>query len=136
MAAGTGKSGREVAEENVQALVAVLAAYADKPLPRYNGELNRSKLAEECRFDRKVFQTNPRCAQLLRDAEEGDRTRHLDQLAQAELAHEDKAKVDADRAALEAQNLRLMAENASLRLELERFRRLERLMASTGKLPA
>ncbi len=136
MAAGTGKSGREVAEENVQALVAVLSGYGDRPLPRYNGELNRSKLAEECGFDRKVFQTNPRCAQLVREAEEADRTRHLDQLARAELAHEDKAKLDADRAALEAQNLRLMVENASLRAELERFRRMERLMTETGKLPS
>ena len=45
MAAGTGKSGREVAEEHVQALAAVLSGYANKPLPRYNGELNRSRLA-------------------------------------------------------------------------------------------
>ena len=82
-----------------------------------------------------MFQTNPRAAELLREAEAGDRVRHLDHVARAELAREDKAKVDGDRAALEAQNLRLMAENASLHAELERFRRLERIMAATGRLP-
>lgn len=46
MAAGTGKSGREVAEDNVQALVSVLSGYGQMALPRYNGELNRTKLAE------------------------------------------------------------------------------------------
>ena len=135
MAAGTGKSGREVAEEHLQALVAVLATYRNKPLPRYNGELNRSKLAEECGFDRKIFKTNPRCAALIGDADSADRTLHVNALARAELTREDGAKIDADRSALEAQNLRLMAENASLRLELELLRRLERLMAATGRLP-
>ena len=43
--------------------------------------------------------------------------------------------MDRDRAELESQNLRLMAENASLKVDLERFRRLERLMADTGRLP-
>lgn len=137
MAKGTGKNGQQIAEENVQALVAVLAAYeaAARPLPRYHGELNRSVLAQECGFDRKVFQTNPRCLALLEAADDGDRKRHLDALAQADLRREDNAKTDRDRAELEDRNLRLMAENSSLKIEVSRYRRLEALMAGTGKLP-
>ena len=135
MARLVGKNGQQMAEEHVQTLVAVLASYDGKPLPRYHGELNRSAIAEQCGFDRKVFQTNPRCAELMASVDADDRRRHLDALAQAELGREDKAKVDRDRAELESQNLRLMAENASLKVDLERFRRLERLMADTGRLP-
>lgn len=129
-----GKNGPQLAEENLQSLIAVLHRYETAPLPRYHGELNRSAIAQECGFDRKVFQTNPRCAQLLAEAEEADRRRHLNEFAQAELRREDKSKVDKDRADLEAQNLRLMAENASLLAELGRLRRLERIMTDTGRL--
>ena len=137
MARGTGKSGQQVADENVQALISVVTAYeqAGRPLPRYGTELNQSQLAKECDFDRKVFRNNPRCAVILQQAEEADRLRHLNQLQQAEVKREEKAKVDQDRADLEAQNLRLMAENASLRRDLERLRRLETLMTTNGKLP-
>ena len=135
MARLVGKNGQQMAEEHVQTLMAVLASYDGKPLPRYHGELNRSAIAEQCGFDLKVFQTNPRCAELMASVEADDRRRNLDALAQAELGREDKAKVDRDRAELESQNLRLMAENASLKVDLERFRRLERLMADTGRLP-
>lgn len=135
MANGTGKSGQQVAEENVQALVEVLARFGDAPLPRYHSELNRSTIAGMAGFDRKVFQTNPRCARLLEEADQADRERHLNALAKAELSREDKGRLDRDRSALEAQNLRLMAEVASMHTELARLRRLERVMCATGKLP-
>lgn len=129
-------NGKQLAEENIDALVALLARYRESgtPLPRYNGELNRTKVAAECGFERQVFRTNARCAALITAADEEDREQHLNRLEQAELKREEKGKIDQDRAELEAENLRLMAENASLKLELERFRRLEVLMAETGKL--
>jgi len=136
MAKGSGKSGQQVAEEHARTLAAVLAAYADKALPRHGVDVNRSALATECGFDRKVFRDNPRCAVMLRDADELDRVHFLDGLTQAELKRDDKAKTDEDRAELETRILDLMAENASLKRELERFRRLERLMLDTGKLPS
>ena len=124
MAKGTGKSGQEIGEEHVQRLIAVLDRYRSDqtPLPRYYSELNRSRLANECGFDRQIFRTNPRCAALLEAAEAEDRCKHLSRLDQAELKREEKGKVDEDRADLEAQILKLMAENASLKIELERFR--------------
>ncbi|WP_407112179.1 hypothetical protein [Bradyrhizobium sp. LMG 9283] len=135
MARGTGKSGVEVAQENVDALIEYLDQHKGKPLPRYGVELNRSAIAKACGFDRKVFQTNPRCSLLLEEADAADRKAHLTRLEQAEVVREMKAKVDGDRAELEAQNLRLMAENASLQRENERWRRLNTLMTLTGKLP-
>lgn len=135
MAAGTGKSGRQVAEEHVQRLIDVLARYEGKPLPRFYGEINRSALAAECKFDRKVFSTNPRCADLLQQAEKEDRKIHLQALDQAELAREEQSKTDKDRSALEARLLLLEAENSRLRAELRRFQAIEMVMAATGKLP-
>jgi hypothetical protein len=136
MARGTGKSGVELAQENVDALVEYLERQKGKPLPRYGVELNRSVIAKECGFDRKVFQTNPRCSRLLEDADIADRKVNLSGLDQAELVREEKGKIDRDRAELETQNLKLMAENASLRNELTRLKRLNALMAETGKLPS
>lgn len=135
MASGTGKSGQQVAEEHVQALVEVLSGFGDTALPRYHGELNRSTIASMAGFDRKVFQTNPRCARIMEEADQADRERHLNALTRAELDREAKARVDHDRSALEAQNLRLMTEMASMRTEFERLKRLERVMCATGKLP-
>jgi len=135
MAKGSGKSGVEVAQEHVGALLAYLERQKGKPLPRYGVDLNRSLIAKECGFDRQVFRTNPRCAEILREADEADRTSHLTRLDQAEAVREEKSKVDAERAELEAQLLRLMAENASLRREVDRWRRLNAVMTETGKMP-
>ena len=135
MAKSSGKSGVAIAQEHVDALIDYLERMKGTALPRYMTELNRSVIAKECGFDRKVFQTNPRCADLLEAADQADRERYLSRLEQAETVRQEKAKVNSDRANLEAQNLRLMAENMSLRRELERSRRLNTLMAERGKVP-
>ncbi|WP_431269291.1 hypothetical protein [Dankookia sp. P2] len=103
MAKGSGKSGQQVAEEHVATLVEVLVRYAGAgiPLPRFHGELNRSALAAECGFDRKIFTTNPRCQELLRKADEEDRKRHLSALDQADFIREQESKIDEERARLE-----------------------------------
>lgn len=136
MAKGIGKNGNQIAEEHVQTLIAILESYRDKALPRYGSEINHSKLAKECGFDRAIFRTNPRCMELLEVADRTDRERFMTKMQQAEVHREEKAKIDQDRADLEAMNLRLLAENAALRKEIERFRRLERLMADTGRFPS
>lgn len=70
MAKGTGKSGVEVAQEHVDALIDYLERNRGKPLPRYGVDLNRSLIAKECGFDRQVFRSNPRCAEILKGEEE------------------------------------------------------------------
>ncbi|OLP43561.1 hypothetical protein [Rhizobium oryziradicis] len=135
MARGTGKSGIEVAQENVEALQAYLEDLGDQPLPRYGVDLNKSIIAKACGFDRKVFQTNPRCNEILNEADSRDREANLTRLDQAEADREQKSKVDGNQMALEEENLRLKAENASLRRDLDRLKRLSAVIAETGRLP-
>ena len=135
MARGTGKSGVEVAQEHVDALIEYLEQHKDEPLPRYGVDLNKSLIAKECGFDRQVFRTNPRCAEILGKADDRDRGANLTRLEQAEADREQKAKVDGNQMALEEENLRLKAENASLRRDLDRMKRLSAVIAETGRLP-
>ena len=135
MARGTGKSGVEVAQEYVDALQEYLENLGDNPLPRYGVDLNKSVIAKECGFDRQVFRTNPRCAEILSGADDRDRKANLTRLEQAEADREQKAKVDGNQMALEEENLRLKAENAALRRDLDRFTRLSAVLAETGRLP-
>jgi hypothetical protein len=135
MARGTGKSGVEIAQEHVDALIEYLERHKDEPLPRYGIDLNKSVIAKECGFDRQVFRTNPRCAEILSGADDRDRTANLTRLEQAEADREQKAKVDGNQMALEEENLRLKAENAALRRDLDRFTRLSAVIAETGRLP-
>lgn len=135
MAKGTGKSGVEVAQEHVDSLIEYLERHKDEPLPRYGVDLNKSIIAKECGFDRQVFRTNPRCAEILSNADDRDRKANLTRLEQAEADREQKAKVDGNQMALEEENLRLKAENASLRRDLDRLKRLSAVIAETGRLP-
>lgn len=135
MARGTGKSGVEIAQEHVDALLEYLENLGDNPLPRYGVDLNKSVIAKECGFDRQVFRTNPRCAEILSGADDRDRKANLTRLEQAEADREQKAKIDGNQMALEEENLRLKAENASLRRDLDRMKRLSAVIAETGRLP-
>lgn len=135
MARGSGKSGVAVAEEHVQALEEYLRAHAGLPLPRTGTELNKSAIARACGFDRQVFRTNPRCAQLLAAAEAADRPTGETALSKAQEARETITKSDREMLALEEQNVRLMVENAALRRELDRYRQLNAIIAQTGRLP-
>ncbi|MDX1017255.1 hypothetical protein GOL25_31200 [Sinorhizobium medicae] len=135
MAKGTGKSGVEIAQEHVDSLIEYLERHKDEALPRYGVDLNKSVIAKECGFDRQVFRTNPRCAEILALADEKDRKANLTRLEQAEADREQKAKVDGNQIALEEENLRLKAENASFRRELDRFKRLSAVIAATGRVP-
>lgn len=135
MARGSGKSGIELSQEHVDALVRFLEENRGKPLARYGVELNKTLIARCCGFDRQVFRTNPRCAELLMQADQIDRKSHLPKVEQAEAVREQKGKVEAEQQALEEQNLRLMVENAALRREIERWRGLSAIMAQSGRLP-
>jgi hypothetical protein len=135
MAKGSGKRGVEVAQEHVDALIEYLERHKEEALPRYGVDLNKSLIAKECGFNRQVFRTNPRCAEILGNADDRDRKANLTRLEQAEADRELKAKVDGNQMALEEENLRLKAENASLRRDLDRMKRLSAVIAETGRLP-
>ena len=135
MAAGTGKSGQQVASEHADTLKKVLGSYAERPLPRVRERLNLSRIAAECGFDRKVFQTNPACKKLIDEAQARDRQRQPPKFDEAEVQREESSKESKERAALEAEILNLRVEVASLREDLHRFRLIESLMLESGRLP-
>jgi len=130
-----GKNGAMIAQEHVDALVEYLEAMRGRPLPRRGAELNKTLVARACGFDRQVFRTNPRCANILAKADEDDRITHLDRLAQGELKREERSASDAQMHAMEDKLLRATAENRSLKQRLERLLRLEALLVETGRLP-
>lgn len=130
-------AGRAAAKENVASLRRYLEDAEEKgaPLPRRGGSLNMSAIAKAIGVNRQVLYQNPECAALLDEYDQADQKRNLSKLDQAAIARENKAKVDKERSELEADNLALRARIASMDTELERLRRLEALMAETGKLP-
>ncbi|NYZ13378.1 hypothetical protein HL658_12525 [Azospirillum sp. RWY-5-1] len=130
-------AGRAAAKENVAALRRYLEEMEEKgeALPRRGGQLNMSAIAKAVGVNRQVLYQNPECSTLLADFDQADQKRCLSKLDQAAITRENKSKVDKERAELEADNLKLRAQLASLNTELERLRRLERLMVETGKLP-
>lgn len=129
------KSGIQVAQEHVDALIDFLEAHAHEPLPRFGVELNKTAIARECGFDRQVFRTNPRCRALVEEADARDREQHHDRLTQAEFERERKGQSDKDRHALEERILKLAVENRALKHELQRFRQLQDVLLRTGRIP-
>ncbi|MCM2500081.1 hypothetical protein [Neorhizobium galegae] len=129
------KSGIQVAQEHVDALIDFLEAHEGEPLPRFGLELNRTAIARECGFDRQVFRTNPRCRALIEEADTKDREQHHDRLSQAEFERERKGKSEKDRNALEDRILKLAVENRALKQELQRFRQLQEVLLRTGRIP-
>lgn len=129
------KSGIQVAQEHVDALIDFLEAHANEPLPRFGLELNKTAIARECGFDRQVFRTNPRCRALIEEADTKDREQHHDRLSQAEFERERKGKSEKDRNALEDRILKLAVENRALKQELQRFRQLQEVLLRTGRIP-
>lgn len=129
------KSGIQVAQEHVDALIDFLEAHANGPLPRFGLELNKTAIARECGFDRQVFRTNPRCRALIEEADTKDREQHHDRLTQAEFERERKGQSDKDRYALEERILKLAVENRALKQELQRFRQLQEVLLRTGRIP-
>jgi hypothetical protein len=128
-------SGRDVGREHVRRLADVLQTYAAAPLPRFDGAVNRSLIAKARGFDRKVLSANPKCAELLAAADAADQQRHPTAMARAEAVREHRAGEDRARSDLEGKLLRALAENASLRSDLARLRRLETIMVDGGRLP-
>jgi hypothetical protein len=131
------RSGQEIGAEHASMVRTYLEGLWERqePLPRRGGRPNLTSLAAACGFDRGVFYSNEAVATLLAEHDERDRVRFYDKLEQAELKRE-KADASAkhDRAIIE-RIVQLEAVVISQARELERFRRLEKLMCRDGILP-
>lgn len=108
--------------------------------PARAGKPNLRVIAEACGFDRGVFYQNETARRLLEEAVlelrfEAPAAKSTDAYQDARL--EDEAKTIDNRRlrALEEDNLYLRAENTQLKRENARYRALQQLMASTGRMP-
>ncbi|MES2281142.1 MAG: VPA1267 family protein [Pseudomonadota bacterium] len=141
-------SGRQVAEENVQAFAAWNASKSDDDFRSlvHRGQLSRKEVATECGFAKSVLDQNPRIKAALRELEESLRERGVLPPAIEKPAGEAAPPVREPgklRGALDAERLRrLETENASLKAEVAELKRalekhaiLSQALALTGRLP-
>ena len=131
------KNGVEIGEANAESLSLYLEDRwkRQEPLPRRGGRPNLTSIAAACGFDRGVFYANPAAAELLEVHEKKDRIRFYDRLEQAELQRERVEGSEKQSQALVRRLIDLEATVQSQARDLERLRRLERLMLSEGILP-
>jgi hypothetical protein len=142
-------SGRQIAEENVQAFLRWMAGKSDDDYRAMalRGVLSRKEIAKECGFAKSALDQNPRIKTALRELEDGLRQRNVLPLAVAkgtekpqDLRLRDKgtqqALLDRERLRrLEQENACLRAENAELKRRLNQHAILREALALTGRLP-
>jgi hypothetical protein len=140
-------SGQQKADHNLATFLSWIAGKTDSDFREMvvRGQLSRQEIARECCFARSVLLQNPRVRDELRSLETQLRERGVlppqavasDDIpavpvAQADPhAAEDKARLKR----LEAENAALKAEVTELRGELERYRVIDNILCSTGRLP-
>lgn len=142
-------SGRQIAEENVQAFVTWLASKTDDDFRAMTsrGVLSRKEIATECGFAKSSLDQNPRIKASLREMEDALRARGVLPHAVEKSAEEAVKPLMREpgklRGALEAERLRrLETDNASLKAEVAELKRslekhaiLREALALTGRLP-
>ena len=142
-------SGRQVAEENVQAFVRWLASKTDEDFRAMSsrGVLSRKEIATECGFAKSSLDQNPRIKASLRELEDALRARGVlppaveksaDEAAKPLMREPGKLRgaLDAERLRrLETDNASLRAEVAELKRTLEKHAILSEALALTGRLP-
>ena len=142
-------SGRQIAEENVQAFRSWMASKTDNDYRAMasRGVLSRKEIAKECGFAKSALDQNPRIKIALRELETALRERGvLPPAVEAPIGTStaaplrepgrQRAMLDAERLRrLEQENASLKAENAELKRLLEQHTILREALALTGRLP-
>lgn len=131
------KSGIEIGAEHDEALQRYLDERwaRQEPLPRRGGKPNLTSIAAACGFDRGVLYANKAAMKRLEDYEPKDRIRFYDKLEQAELQRDRVEASTKQSKAMVQRVIELEAIVQSQSAQLERLRRLERLMLRDGILP-
>ncbi|NMF90943.1 VPA1267 family protein [Aromatoleum petrolei] len=145
MSAVNNLSGLQKADQNLAIFVSWVASKTDADYREMvlRGQLNRKEIARECQFAKSVLLQNPRVKQALRDLEAQLRERGIlpsiaDPATPAPVTDAPNPRAAADKARLkrlEAENAALRAEVIELRGQLERYRLMDDVLASTGRLP-
>ena len=139
-------NGQQLSEQNLATFISWVASKTDLDFREMvaRGQLSRQEIARECGFAKSVLLQNPRVKDGLRVLEEQLRTRQVlpPVVESSEVKAPQPAALDQRAAADKARLKRLESENASLRAELtlvrgdlERFRLIDDVLCSTGRLP-
>lgn len=145
MTAVNNLSGQQKADKNHTTFLSWVASKTDADFREMvlRGQLNRKEIARECDFAKSVLLQNPRVKDALRTLEVQLRERDIlppvaDVATPAPVTDAPNPRAAADKARLkrlEAENAALRAELMELRGQLERYRLIDNVLASTGRLP-
>ena len=145
MTAVNNLSGQQKADKNHTTFLSWVASKTDADFREMVlcGQLNRKEIARECDFAKSVLLQNPRVKDALRTLEGQLRERDIlppvaDAATPAPVTDAPNPRAAADKARLkrlEAENAALRAELMELRGQLERYRLMDNVLASTGRLP-
>lgn len=138
-------SGQQKADQNLSTFLSWVASKTDADYREMvlRGQLSRKEIARECGFAKSVLLQNPRVRDALRTLEAQLRARDIlppvaDPATRAPPAEAPNPRVAADKARLkrlEAENAALRAELMELRDRLDRYRLMDEVLSSTGRLP-
>jgi hypothetical protein len=141
-------NGQQKADENLTTFNSWAASKTDADYREMvmRGQLNRKEIARECGFAKSVLLQNPRVRDSLKKLEADLRERGVlpplavagGETTVAAAAESTNPRAAADKARLkrlEAENAALKAELMELRGQLDRYRVMESVLSSTGRLP-
>lgn len=138
-------SGPQKAHQNLATFLSWAASKTDADYREMvlRGQLNRKEIARECGFAKSVLLQNPRVKDALRTLEAQLRDRDIlppvaESASPAPTSDAPNPRVAADKARLkrlEAENAALRAEVMELRGQLDRYRLMDNVLSSTGRLP-
>lgn len=138
-------SGQQKADRNLSAFLTWVASKTDADYREMvlRGQLNRKEITRECGFAKSVLLQNPRVKDALRALEAQLRDRDIlppvaEPATPAPTSDVPNPRAAADKARLkrlEAENAALRAEVMELRGRLDRYRLMDDVLSSTGRLP-
>lgn len=138
-------SGQQKADQNLATFLSWAASKTDADYREMvmRGQLNRKEIARECGFAKSVLLQNPRVKDALRVLEAQLRERDIlppvaEPASLAPTSDVPNPRAAADKARLkrlEAENAALRAEVMELRGQLDRYRLMDDVLSSTGRLP-
>ncbi|MBZ0070011.1 MAG: hypothetical protein K8F26_14500 [Thiobacillus sp.] len=138
-------NGQQRADENLATFLSWAASKTDADYREMalRGQLNRKEIARECGFAKSVLLQNPRVKEALRKVEAELRERDIlppvaEPTAPTRPNEAPNPRAAADKARLkrlEVENASLRAEVMELRGQLERYRLMDNVLSSTGRLP-
>ncbi len=139
-------NGQQRSEQNLATFLSWMASKTDDDFREMvaRGQLSRQEIARECGFAKSALLQNPRVKDALKALEAQLRERKVLPPV-AETSQSDSApqatpnpRAAADKARLkrlESENASLRAELTQVRADLERYRLMDGMLCSTGRLP-